>query len=236
VPPLVSAIMRINEGWNHYAPETIKAFLRQDYPNKELIIIDQNERGKEFIKNMGLTYHPEIKHHYIDVPKGVIEKETRRQTLARIAGYRKIGGMKAKGKYLISWDDDDINFPDRITESVNSIECGFDCCGITELLMEYLDQYYLLNMGNYFYRPEYTFIYNKEVFDNLHNRPSWEDMQQVTKGLNFGSITNGLIFVFRIHEGNASTKENLIKILKGVGPIKGKLKNIVMNKLENYYG
>jgi len=93
-----------------YLLRAIYIFFNQDYPNKELIIIDDSDRLK-------LPEIPKLHNvKYIELSK----KES-------IGTKRNIAVNHAKGDIFIFWDDDDIYSPQRITKQVKPIiENGID--------------------------------------------------------------------------------------------------------------
>jgi glycosyltransferase involved in cell wall biosynthesis len=85
--------------------ETVESFLRQDYPNKELIIINDHPKQKILLKNP----HPEI---YI------INYFERFSTLGRKYNH---AINSALGELICTWEDDDISLPNRLSVSVDYI-------------------------------------------------------------------------------------------------------------------
>lgn len=88
-------------GW--LVEEAVESFLRQDYPNKELIICNDTP-GQVLIFN-----HPQVR---------VINTADRFPTLGA-----KIHWMleRAEGNYVCRWDDDDISLPWRLSLSRDHI-------------------------------------------------------------------------------------------------------------------
>lgn len=239
----VSCIMRTREYWGKYTENAIISFLNQDYtgmyqgetgrPKKELIIIDQNERGEEYFNKMGLKGRLDIK--YVYQVDEIPENETRQAWRERVGEYRKIGLYMADYEYIMNYDDDDIHLPNRITESVRALESGFDCCYIADVLIEFEGDYYIWSSGSNSYKFESSFIFKKSVFEKMYDIPGWWNMQSLIQGCNVGSISDNLIFVYRIHEKNSVTKMPFIKHLNDKEPITGKLKNTVMVMVNKYY-
>ena len=92
--------------------EALESFLKQDYPNKELIILNDTP---------GQTVHfdhPEVK---------VFNSKSRYLSLGI---KRNEAVSKCSGEYVFVWDDDDIMLPWRLSQGVEWFcEFGHDYCG-----------------------------------------------------------------------------------------------------------
>ncbi|MDB5128646.1 glycosyltransferase [Mucilaginibacter sp.] len=114
---LVSCIMPTYNR-REFVPHAIQYFLRQDYPNKELIIIDD---GTDKIKDL-IPEANNIRYYQLD------EKITLGAKLNMACEY-------SQGNILINWDDDDWYAAHRITYQVNALNNhAVDVCGINRLL------------------------------------------------------------------------------------------------------
>ena len=101
--------MLITKDRPELAERSLQSFLAQNYPNKELIIID--EGGTEFqekMRSLGDLSKLGISYHRNETPCSLGELRNRAVGLAR-------------GEYVCQWDDDDIYHPDRIA-------CQFAAC------------------------------------------------------------------------------------------------------------
>lgn len=115
--PLVSCIMPTYNR-REFIPHAIHYFLRQDYPNKELIIIDD---GTDNIKDL-VPDIENIRYYSLD------DKITLGAKLNIACSY-------AKGDILVNWDDDDWYAAHRITYQVKALQYdNADVCGINRLL------------------------------------------------------------------------------------------------------
>ena len=94
--PLVSCIMP-TANRRRFIPEAIACFMRQDYPNLELLIVDD---GTEQIVDL-IPSDPRIR--YLRLP----------HTL-NLGAKRNYACEQARGTYIAHWDDDDWHAPDRI--------------------------------------------------------------------------------------------------------------------------
>lgn len=85
-----------------YIPFALDYFLQQNYPNKELVIIDDGIRS---IQNL-LPDDPQIRHYYT-------------QPLGTIGLKRNYAIERSHGEIIMHWDDDDWRAPDWISQQVN---------------------------------------------------------------------------------------------------------------------
>lgn len=115
--PLVSCIMP-TANRQKFLPLAIHYFIDQDYPNKELIIIDDGlESAKTLIPN-----HPQIRYFYSE-PLGTIGVK------------RNHACDKAQGEIIMHWDDDDWYAPDWISRQVEALSTsGADITGLNTVL------------------------------------------------------------------------------------------------------
>ncbi len=101
--PLVSCIMPTFNR-RSYLPQAIRCFLRQDYPNLELIVVDD---GSDPVRDC--------------VP------EDERIRYVRLDGKLKIGAKRnlacglARGEFIVHWDDDDWYPPHRVSAQVGAL-------------------------------------------------------------------------------------------------------------------
>jgi len=103
--PLVSCVTP-TYGRPHLLGESVKCFLDQDYPNKEMIIIN-DQAGVSLKIN--------------DCPNG-IHIWNYQQRFKSLGAKRNELKNKAKGKYCCLWEDDDLSTFWRLTESVKYLE------------------------------------------------------------------------------------------------------------------
>jgi glycosyltransferase involved in cell wall biosynthesis len=104
-------------GRRRFIPTALRLFFAQDYPNKELVILDD---GRESVGDL-MPNHPSVR--YVRVPSGA-SLGAKRNTCCEIAS----------GEVLMHWDDDDWYSPGRITKQVQILRQGFQICGITRPL------------------------------------------------------------------------------------------------------
>lgn len=115
--PLVSCIMPTYNR-REFIPNAIRYFLRQDYENKELIIIDD---GTDTIADL-VPESPMIRYYRLD------QKITLGAKLNLAAAY-------ANGDIIANWDDDDWYAMHRLKYQVTALQLAqTDVCGINHLL------------------------------------------------------------------------------------------------------
>jgi len=115
--PLVSCVMPTYNR-RQFVPYAIKYFLRQDYENKELIIIDD---GADAVKDL-----------VPDLPGIRYYRQERKITLGAKLN---MGCQFAEGNIIVHWDDDDWYAPWRLKYQVQSLqEQQAGVCGINKLL------------------------------------------------------------------------------------------------------
>jgi ADP-heptose:LPS heptosyltransferase/2-polyprenyl-3-methyl-5-hydroxy-6-metoxy-1,4-benzoquinol methylase len=115
--PLVSCIMPTADRRAH-VPSAIAHFLAQDYPRKELVILDD---GDDAVQDL-IPPNPAVR-YFRSQPRAVLgEKRNRLCALSR-------------GEIIVHWDDDDWHAPGRLSYQVGSL-LGSDAmlCGITRPL------------------------------------------------------------------------------------------------------
>jgi glycosyltransferase involved in cell wall biosynthesis len=116
--PLVSCIMPTYDR-RRFVPQAIKYFLQQDYPNRELIVVDD---GTEPAGDL-IPQDPSIR--YTRLPK----KQS-------IGAKRNLACETARGDIILCWDDDDWYAPHRISYQVTPLLHGkADVTGLDQSLL-----------------------------------------------------------------------------------------------------
>lgn len=120
--PLVSCIMPTRNR-RRFVSQSILYFLRQDYPNKELIILDD---GEDSVADL-VPDDERIRYVRLDEPLLVGAK-------------RNLGCRLSRGDFVAHWDDDDWMAAHRLSTQVSGLlQSGADICGVRELLHYHLD-------------------------------------------------------------------------------------------------
>src|SRR6516165_9725230 len=94
--PLVSCIMPTHNR-RPFVPRAIAYFLRQDYPNKELVILDD---GDDSVDDL-IPAVPQVR--YVRLPQRLPLGAKRNECVCQ-----------ARGDLILHWDDDDWMAPHRI--------------------------------------------------------------------------------------------------------------------------
>src|SRR3954471_5527644 len=115
--PLVSCILPTFDR-RPFLPHAIHYFLRQDYPNAELLIVDD---GTDPIADL---VPPEPRIRYVRIP--------RRVTLGAKLNFC---CEQTSGSIIAQWDDDDWYAPSRLRLQVEALlGTGAQVCGLRDLL------------------------------------------------------------------------------------------------------
>ena len=104
--PKVSCVMPTHNR-REFVSQAIKYFLRQDYANKELIVVDD---GDDAVADL--------------VPSTPLFQYIRLSARHSIGVKRNLAGEAARGEILLTWDDDDWYSPDRISYQVQPLLTG----------------------------------------------------------------------------------------------------------------
>jgi glycosyltransferase involved in cell wall biosynthesis len=114
--PLVSCLMPTHNR-RAFLPRAVELFLAQDYPRRELLVIDD---GSDAVGDL-LPADPRIRYHRLPERLTLGEK-------------RNLAAERAAGEVLAHWDDDDWMAPWRLRYQVRELlESGVDACGLERL-------------------------------------------------------------------------------------------------------
>jgi len=109
-----------------FVPHALRYFLRQDYPNKELLIIDDG------VKDIAELIPKDPRIRYLRLS----EKEA-------IGTKRNLACEAARGELIAHWDDDDWMSPRRLSYQVGALVRGKgEVCGLRRML------FYQIATGN----------------------------------------------------------------------------------------
>jgi glycosyltransferase involved in cell wall biosynthesis len=115
--PLVSCIMPTADR-HKYVPHAIRYFLRQDYSNKELVIIDD---GNESVNDL-IPVDPSIRYFRLKNKQSVGIK-------------RNLACEAARGDIIAHWDDDDWMSPRRLSYQIEALlQSNGEVCGLQRML------------------------------------------------------------------------------------------------------
>jgi len=148
--PLVSVIIPTH-GRNEFLKKAIELIQRQDYPNLEVIIVDDSEQPSQ-----DLPVDDRIKYFHLGSRVSIGEK-------------RNIAVHHSQGVVIVHWDDDDFFRPHRISSQVAPILSG-------ETDMTVLEHHYYFHLPSQtFYTvkrasswgPHFaTFVYRRSIFES----------------------------------------------------------------------
>ena len=114
--PLVSCVMPTRDR-RRFVPTAIELFLRQDYPERELLVLDD---GDDPVADL-IPSDPRIRYRRLPRP---VQLGTKRNMLCELA----------RGEIIAHWDDDDWSAPWRLSYQVEALlGSETDVCGLREL-------------------------------------------------------------------------------------------------------
>lgn len=133
-PPLISCTMVTKHRFEQ-AKMSIQCFQNQTYPNKELVIVDDDESDclAQYIHQLGDA----TIHH--------LHLQPQNQTLGEL---RNIALANASGSYICQWDDDDLADPLRLEMQMSALQVlNAEACFLQRWLMWWIDQPRLAGTG-----------------------------------------------------------------------------------------
>ncbi len=117
---MVSALMPTADR-RAFVPTAIARFLAQDYPERELVVLDD---GSDPVADL-IPADPRITYQRLDRPTVLGQK-------------RNFAAETARGEILVHWDDDDWSSVHRLTAQVAAL-ARVDVCGLDRQLWRRLD-------------------------------------------------------------------------------------------------
>jgi hypothetical protein len=133
-PALISCVLPTYNR-RAFLPHAIHYFLQQDYPEKELLVVDD---GPDAVGDL-IPSHPRIR--YVRLPRKVT-----------LGAKLNLCCEQTTGPVIAQWDDDDWYAPDRLSRQMDALlRTGAEVCGASDLL------YYELQTGaghRYVYPPQ----------------------------------------------------------------------------------
>lgn len=195
--PLVSCIMP-TANRRAFAPYAIAYFLGQDYPHKELVIVDD---GEDSIADLVPTE-----------PRVGYLRLTGRLT---VGAKRNLACGQARGAIIAHWDDDDWHAPHRLSYQVEALQrSGADLCGIQQMLFYDLRD---ARAWRYVYPSSWplwlsgsTLCYTRAFWSANHFAPIDVDEDAsfvaAARGDRVVVLPNSSFHVGMIHGGNVSPK------------------------------
>src|SRR6185436_13712018 len=141
--PLVSCVMPTRDR-QELALQAIQYFLRQDYPERELVIVDDGAEP------LAVPADERIRHIRLSGPVSLGRK-------------RNLGAERSRGEIIVHWDDDDWYAPDRIRHQIEPLLTGeADLSGLVT------EHFYSLQGGRFWScTPE---LHARMFFADVHGR------------------------------------------------------------------
>jgi glycosyltransferase involved in cell wall biosynthesis len=196
-PPLVSCIMPTADR-RAFIAQAITYFLQQDYPNRELIIVDD---GANAVADL--------------IPPTSQIRYLRLKNKRTIGAKRNLACQEATGTIIVHWDDDDWMAPWRLSYQVAGL-CReqADICGLDKIL--YCDPrveqawQYIYRSGGRPWVAGNTLCYTKAFWQRnpFPDVNVGEDTRFVwsNQAKRIVSLEDGTFYIAIIHAGNVSAK------------------------------
>ncbi|MGD2086510.1 MAG: glycosyltransferase [Candidatus Aminicenantes bacterium] len=147
--PKVSCLM-VTANREGFFKRSLLSYCRQNYPNKELIIIDDGDQ------DLG----PLLK----DLPADEVKYIKIEKNPGNVLGHlRNISLEKASGDFITQWDDDDWYHPDRLRIQVETLLQGYDACCLSNSLMH-------IDVESFFLHPYISFFKKGTPGSIMHRR------------------------------------------------------------------
>ncbi|MDA8018111.1 MAG: glycosyltransferase [Thermoanaerobaculia bacterium] len=198
--PLVSCIMP-TAGRPEFVLQSVRYFERQDYPNRELIVIDDTgdqELARQLAGNAAVRYlqmpgHPSI------------------------GAKRNLGISEARGDLIAHWDDDDWYAEDRLSAQIEPILAGeADITGLTAGVIFELDHWRFWRCSSSLHRRMFvgdvhggTLVFRRQVAERVRypDRSLAEDAFFLRRaracGARLRRLDNGGRFIYLRHGTNS---------------------------------
>ena len=195
--PLVSAVC-VTADRREFVRAAIECYLAQDYPNKELVIIDD---GQDRVVDLCAAV-PSCRYQWLDGGK------------RKIGGKRNLGAEVATGEIICHWDDDDWSAPDRIRDQVERMLASEKAVSGYHSMLFWDGGQAFRYKGLPDYSVGSALCYRKE-FWRAHafvaeDHRRWEDnvfVQQARNEQAIICVDAGQLMVARIHAGNTCPKK-----------------------------
>ena len=190
-PPLVSCIMPTGDR-RGFARLALRHFLDQDYPNKELIVVDD---GSDPIVDL-VAGLPEVRY-------------LRLANRLSLGAKRNLACREARGEIIAHWDDDDWQAPHRLSYQVAPlVSREFEVSGLRRtFVLELPDAVWRMFEGEIHLG---TLVYHRSLLDAGLSYPdldvgedaSWLG-QAVARGHRLARLDNPSVYVYVRHGRNA---------------------------------
>jgi O-antigen biosynthesis protein len=198
--PLVSCIMPTFNR-RAYVAQSLQSFQQQDYPERELIVVDD---GSDPIEDL--------------IPKGANISYLRLPRRTTIGAKRNLACQHARGDIIAHWDDDDWYAPDRLRYQAAPLLQGHaDLTGLENAFVLQLPQGEFWGIDAHLHQRLFvgnvhggTLVYRKELWTNGLRYPEVnlaEDASLIFRATRMGKrlmkLSNPGVFVYVRHGRNA---------------------------------
>jgi glycosyltransferase involved in cell wall biosynthesis len=198
--PLVSCIMPTFNR-RPYIAQAVKSFQQQDYPERELIVVDD---GTDSIEDL--------------IPKAANIHYLHLRRRASIGAKRNLACQHARGEIIAHWDDDDWYAPDRLRYQVAPIlQDTADLTGLENAFVLQLPEGEFWGIDAHLHQRLFvgnvhggTLVYRKELWTKGLKYPEVnlaEDASLIFRATRMGKrlmkLSNPGVFVYVRHGGNA---------------------------------
>lgn len=198
--PLVSCIMPTRERPD-FARQAVRYFQRQDYPNAELVIV---ENGPPALAG-SLPDDPRIRLISSDISRS-------------IGALRNVACLHARGQIVVQWDDDDWHGPHRLSRQVAGIRAGeADITALRDATVFDLERWQFWRLSARLHRQMFvrdvhggTLAFRRWVWERLARYPDRslaEDAafldQAVRRGARLCALSADGLFVYLRHSTNS---------------------------------
>lgn len=225
--PLVSCLC-VTRGRAGLLARAIRSFTEQDYPEKELLIIyeDDDPETGEYLQN--------VNDGNIEIIKAPASPK---MTLGAL---RNMAVRESRGEYFCQWDDDDYSHPGRVSFQMEVIaKTGMGACIMFHVLM-----WDALTGSAYVSarRPwEGTLLAKKSLLANdpgYDDLPRGEDTSVVSRLFSGGGVFPVFmpkLYVYAYHGGNVWTKQHWGSLFDASSKLSGESSALIRGVLEGEY-
>jgi len=182
--------------------QSIKSFLGQTYPNKELIFVYEDNN----------KYITEIKKKFSN--ENIVYLQQKNDENIHLGLLRNTSIQHSKGKYVIQWDDDDIYHENRIETQLTFLKQNNKKAVMLDQRFISIDgKMYLSNVWPF----EGSILAEKEVISNLYcNKKKGEDTDVLkilldNNDVSFLNCPN--LYLYRYHYNNVFDKKHWMTII-----------------------
>lgn len=195
--PLVSAIMP-TRARPQFAREAVNLFLAQTWPNKELVIVD-DEDAPSIPGPLSVAYTLNM--------ENVNFRYERLRTKQSIGAKRNIACSRAQGEIIIHFDDDDHSAPGRMADQVERLlSSGLELTGYSEMLF-FDGNVWRMYSGRKDYILGTSFCYRKSLWER--HPFTWANIGEdlaFQRGIPHTAVPAGSLMWARTHPGNTSKR------------------------------